>query len=107
MEIYKIIYFKCDTDEKKKFLLRKTKEVLNFEGKLDKDKLWKICRKLENKYKHNIIYIKKINNIYITSIKGFNGYNMYESLSEYEALLKYVLLIREKVKYKNKLEKDR
>lgn len=106
MEIYKILNLKCNNKTNKKKLLSCVLKVLKLNEKPKKEKLRKICKKIESKYKYNIIYIiYNTDKTYTTSIKGINGYLVYDTYSEYEALLKYILFVRCFIKYENNKRK--
>lgn len=111
MTIDEIINFKCDTKEHKKELLKKLMQITKLKEKPNKNKLKEICAKLEHIYKYNIIYIiyninnkSKGNKNWIISIKGFSGYIIFSCYSQYEALVKYILLVKSLNNYKKKVD---
>lgn len=109
MTIDEVINFKCDTKEHKKELLTELLKITKLKEKPNKNKLKEICAKLEHIYRYNIIYNiynkSKDNKNWIISIKGFSGYIIFSCYSQYEALVKYILLVKSLNNYKKKVDK--
>lgn len=104
MEINEILNYQCNTKQQRKKLLKQVIDLLKKKEIPTKEELKRIIQKLSNKYKFNLNYIIQKEGKYISSVKGISGYTMYYSNSEYEALLKYILLVKALLVYKKKLK---
>lgn len=105
MEIYEILNYKCNTKQQRRELLKETIKLLkNKKEAPSKEELKVIVKKIEKKYKFQLNYIIPGEGKYIASVRGISGYTIYYSNSEYEALLKYILLVKSFLLYKKKLK---
>lgn len=101
METYEIYNLDCSVKNNRKRLLKETMEAIKEEEKPDKVTLKRYCKHLGKKHKFKFQLVKPINDkIFISVLTPHDGYVTFYVNSNYEALCKFILLIKAYVKYR-------
>lgn len=101
METFEIYNLDCSVKNNRKRLLKETMEAIKEEDKPDIELLKKYCKHLGKKYKMKIHMIHKMDEeLFISVLHPNDGYVTYKAKSKYEALCKYILLVRNYNRYR-------
>lgn len=101
MENFEIYNLDCSVKTNRKRLLKEVMGVTKQEEKPSKETLEKYSRILGDKYKMKIHLVKQQGKqLFISVIHPNDGYVTFKTNSYYEALCKYILLVREYSRYR-------
>ena len=103
MKIYEIKGLDCSKAKNRIYLLKEVKKVIKAEEKPTKEKLEKICKSIQKKYKMLLRKARQKDGKLFVSIEIETGtYTTLCCLSYYEAMCKYILLTKEWVAIKKR-----
>ena len=106
MKIYEITYLDCSKKENRKKLIKNVIKILGTEEIPTKEKLKQICRKISKKYKIPI-KVYKVGSKYQANFLVESSYHSIVCLTPTEVYLKYILYVKEWIKYKKEVNKFR
>lgn len=105
MEIYEIKKLNCKNKKDRIALVKEVMRVLKIDEKPDINKLKEICRKIDSKYGIRIKYYEvRDNNIQVNIEFERGTHSIYYANSRYEVFCKFILISKELLKQRKKIE---